>query len=121
MLDYGLIFGAVQETYSNIFKPRVPYTPFNTIIDGKKRRASTGNMRMNATKCEQIGEGEFIVWVDASIAPYVVYTNEPWISPKWKGAKNPNEKWFEMATEQFAASLASRLNGTLEIVRGVKR
>ena len=26
---------------------------------------------------------------------YMPFTNEPWISPRWKGAKNPNEKWFE--------------------------
>ena len=30
-------------------------------------------------------------------AYYMPYTNERWISPKWKGAKNPNEDWWDEA------------------------
>ena len=52
--------------------------------------------------------------VDESIAPYVPYTNEPWISEKWNGKKNPNEGWFERATGFVATYIAGRLQGRME-------
>ena len=35
-------------------------------------------------------------------AYYMPYTNEKWISPKWRGAKNPNEHWFDEAIYDVA-------------------
>ena len=107
--------------FASTFQPRVPYTPQSGNVMGKFRRASTGTMRRDASKVEIIDKHVVKVFVDASISPYVVYTNEPWLSPKWKGAKNPNEGWFERATERFAQELAASLGGTLEIVKGTTR
>lgn len=42
---------------------------------------------------------------------YMPYTNEPWISPRWKGAINPNEKWFEETAEFMAKSIARHIGG----------
>lgn len=75
----------------------------------------TGNMANNALKIEQVSANEVKIYIDSSIAPYAVYTNEPWISPHWKGKKNPNEKWFDNATSKVAEALAGMLEGTLEI------
>lgn len=55
----------------------------------------TGNLRNNAIKYEFIDANTCKIYVDESIAPYMPYTNEPWVSEKWKGAKNPNEKWWD--------------------------
>ena len=33
-------------------------------------------------------------------APHTVYTEETWISPKWDGKTNPNEKWILQAFER---------------------
>lgn len=41
---------------------------------------------------------------------YMPFTNEPWISPRWKGAKNPNEKWFQ-ETAEFMAQMIARHTG----------
>jgi hypothetical protein len=71
-------------------------------------------MRFNATSIRRVSPTVIEIKVDAKIAPYVVYTNEPWISPKWKGAKNPNEKWFERVLGIYAQSLAHALRGKLE-------
>ena len=113
-MDKNKLYRACETVFIKQFIPRVPYTPQSGNIKGKFRRASTGNMRYNATTIKRITPGVIEIKVDAKIAPYVVYTNEPWISPKWKGAKNPNEKWFERAVEIYARSLAHALRGKLE-------
>lgn len=74
----------------------------------------TGNMRYNATKIENLGGGKWRLYVDENIAPYVPYTNEPWISPKWNGKQNPNEGWFERATHLVANYISSALQGSLK-------
>ena len=56
----------------------------------------TGNLAYNAIKYEFIGN-TCKIYVDEAIAPYMPYTNEPWVSPRWHGKKNPNEKWFDDA------------------------
>lgn len=55
----------------------------------------TGNLAYNAIKYEFVNLNECHIYVDEAIAPYMPYTNEPWISPRWKGKKNPNEKWWQ--------------------------
>lgn len=73
----------------------------------------TGNLRYNAIKYEWIDENTFKIYIDEKIAPYVFYTNEPWLSPKWKGKKNPNEYWIEKAVDFIANYVALRLKGEL--------
>ena len=48
----------------------------------------SGNLANNAVKLVY-GDGYFRIYVEEGIAPYMPYTNEPWISPKWHGRKNP--------------------------------
>ena len=43
---------------------------------------------------------------------YMPYTEEEWISPKWKGRANPNEGWFEETVEYIARYVALGLGGT---------
>lgn len=77
-------------------------------------RITTGNLKFNAMKVMHEADTSR-VFVDENIAPYMPYTNEPWISPKWKGAKNPNENWFEKFVKIFAKQLADELGGKLHI------
>ena len=83
----------------------------------EKAPIDTGNLRYNAIKGKLKAENVYELEVDQSIAPYMVFTNEPWISPKWNGKKNPNEKWFENATYYIALDLAKRLGGKLEVIK----
>lgn len=55
----------------------------------------TGNLAYNSLKMKYVNPKECHIEVDQKIAPYMVYTNEVWISPKWKGRKNPNENWWQ--------------------------
>lgn len=57
----------------------------------------TGNMQTNALTAEIVGDHSIRIHVDEAIAPYFPYTNEPWVSPRWNGATNPNEGWWEDA------------------------
>ncbi len=84
---------------------------------GNRQKGSTGNMAFNASKIEYPYKGVCVIYVDNKIAPYVPYTNEKWISPKWKGHKNPNEGWFERATIIVTNSIAKSYKRPFSIRR----
>ena len=121
------IYESAAAICERVFRPMVPYTPTGMHWpDGRYRRASTGNMRNNATKFRKVDENTVEIYVNAGDgivrkppeegeAPYAVYTNEPWISPFWKGLKTPNEKWLERATESVAKELAALLGGIVDV------
>ena len=54
----------------------------------------TGNLRYAGVRYEFIDENTCRFYVDEKIAPYMPFTNEKWISPRWNGKKNPNEGWW---------------------------
>ena len=95
------LYKLAQVVCNQVFRHLVPY--------------DTGNMALQATKVEKVSENEVKIFVDSAVAPYVVYTNEPWISPRWRGKENPNEKWFERATEKTAQAICSILGGEITI------
>lgn len=78
-----------------------------------KKGGSTGNMAFNALRMV-IKNDEIKVYVDPKIAPYVPYTNEPWISSYWHGKKNPNEGWWQRFVDEFMRQLANQLKGEVE-------
>lgn len=72
-----------------------------------------GNMAFNSLKYKV--EGNYvIIYIDTNIAPYVPYTNEPWISPKWNGKKNPNQDWWDVFANEFIQRFNTRLRGTIK-------
>lgn len=75
----------------------------------------TGNLALNAIKMEFVSSKECVILVDEAIAPYMPYTNEPWISPRWNGKKNPNEAWFDNAAELIAEILTDLFKGDLHV------
>ena len=68
----------------------------------------TGNLRYNAIKLTKEGDN-YVIYVDTVVAPYMVYTNEPWRN----GRQNPNERWFDKVAELVAKKIASALGGKL--------
>lgn len=85
---------------------------FNWAINYLKMIApkDTGNLAFNAIKYE-ISGNEMRIYVDENIAPYMVYTNEPWIK---RPGTNPNEKWWDTALEEIIEYMAFYLNGELK-------
>lgn len=77
-------------------------------------KCSTGTLAFDATKIEFTSENEAFIGIDEDVAPYMPYTNEPWISPKWNGKKNPNEKWFDKTAKELAYHLANLLGGKVK-------
>lgn len=77
----------------------------------------TGNLRFNAFRFEYVAPNRVELYIDESIAPYMPYTNEPWISPRWKGKKNPNEYWFQNTVEKVVNYIVEQFNGKVEIVQ----
>lgn len=51
------------------------------------------------------------------VAPYTVYTEEEWLSPKWNGKTNPNQDWIKYAVNDVKNYIFRRLSGTEDIIR----
>lgn len=68
-------------------------------------RKVTGNLKKNSFKGRWVEENHFVIYMDENIAPYMPYTNEKWTSIKWKGAKNPNENWWQKAMESMVLNI----------------
>lgn len=75
----------------------------------------TGNLAWNAIRMERVDSNTVRIYVSEAIAPYMSFTNEPWISKRWGGKKNPNEGWFDKAAEAIAQELAGILKGELRL------
>jgi len=74
---------------------------------------STGNLADHGFGYSVKRDG-IVIYLDTKAAPYVPYTNEPWVSPKWHGKKNPNEGWWERFCEEFTRRLAAKLRGEIK-------
>ena len=98
----------VSHLIANARENDVPRRP--TAILKHPNAPVTGNLKYNSLKVLKVPNGVYI-YVNENIAPYMPYTNERWISPRWKGAQNPNEKWWEKMTEKFIEDLATELGG----------
>ena len=63
----------------------------------------TGNLERNGIRVK-IDNGSMCVEIGHEtsklLGEYAVYTNEPWISPKWGGKQNPNQGWIERGIEK---------------------
>ena len=66
-----------------------PYRTGNLERNGIRVKIENGSM------CVEIGHDTSKV-----LGEYAVYTNEPWISPKWGGKQNPNQGWIERGIEK---------------------
>lgn len=76
-------------------------------------KTSTGNLAFHALQYS-VEDNMVRVYIDEDIAPYCVYTNDPWTAKKWNDKQNPNEGWWERFAEEFARRLAQKLRGTLK-------
>lgn len=88
----------------------------------------THNMQDNATKVENLGNGKWRLYIDENIAPYMKFTEEPWeqkmikmgnfkkgeVIERMRTWKNPNQGWFEKASDRVAMFIAMQLRGTLK-------
>lgn len=76
----------------------------------------TGNLAINAIFNERLAPGEWVIAVsgkpkDLGVAPYMPYTNEPWIN---RPGTNPNEGWWNRACEHAMQMFATILKGQLK-------
>lgn len=78
-----------------------------------KSPIDTGNLRYNGIRFEIVDDATITIYIDDVIAPYVYYTNEPWLSPRWKGKANPNEGWIEKAIEETLEQIANEYKGVV--------
>lgn len=82
-----------------ILRARAPYDTGNL--------AGRGIIIENYENCPAVYIG------GADVAPYAPYTNEPWVSERWKGRKNPNEGWIERAIEEAKPYIQKALSNRM--------
>ena len=73
----------------------------------------TGNLAFNSLVKANKNGNTVEIYVNTEIAPYMPYTNEPWISPKWNGKNNPNEVWWNDAIVLILHEVAQVFKGEL--------
>lgn len=73
----------------------------------------TGNLAINAIDFVYIGPDKAEIHVNEDIAPYMPYTNEPWISPHWNGKRNPNQDWWQISIDFIVRKLALKYGGKI--------
>lgn len=79
----------------------------------------TGNLRENI-QMRHIGHRQYEISIGGALAPYAVYTNEAWKSPKWNGAHNPNEHWIDITVQEIVNAIAQKVGGTVASADGEK-
>ena len=112
-------FNLIVKKAFKVFQDIVPnkntrYVRYYKNTYGNWQRGSTGNIAYNALQSRQktLKNGfKAEIYIDDKIAPYVYYTNERWLSPKWKGHKNPNEGWVKKGANKVALLIAKEING----------
>lgn len=91
------------------------------IVDRLRNLApkDTGNLAFNSIELVMNGEDKIEIYVSLPKAPYMPYTNEPWLADRWinkktkKKAINPNEAWWNDAIVLIMEELAKMLGGKL--------
>lgn len=71
----------------------------------------TGNLRNESIVKIRVSVDKAVIYVNLEQAPYMSYTNEPWIAERWKGKKNPNEAWWNNAIEQIMKEVQEKFGG----------
>lgn len=78
-----------------------------------KAPKDTGNLALNAIRKAYDDNGMPIIVIGGEVAPYAVFTNEPWIDDKWNGRQNPNQGWVQRAIEECVPTLQMMLSGSM--------
>lgn len=79
----------------------------------QKAPFDTGNLSSNSLRMIFEDENTCRIYIDENIAPYMPYTNEPWVSQWWRGKQNPNLYWFDQAANDVMRILVLVANGDL--------
>ena len=82
----------------------------------------TGNLANNAIFYERIRPNAWRIAIsgalpDLGVAPYMPYTNEPWIKPRGnppRVLKNPNEGWVNKAFAHIVQMIAIDVKGKIK-------
>lgn len=88
-------FDKLKMTAPQILRSQTPYR--------------TGNLR-STIRMNQINNNSFEILIGGEQAPYVVYVNEPWISPIWRGRENPREGFIGRAAELMVRHIETNMN-----------
>lgn len=85
-----------------------------------KSPVDTGHLRDMGITLKQTSPTSFEIEIGGETAPYAVYTNELWVSPRWKGRQNPNLHWIDNAVEELVQNICAKTGGRLAKATGIE-
>lgn len=60
---------------------------------------------------EDVSTNSWEIIIGGGTVDYAVYTNEPWVAPRWKGHSNPNQGWIENTIEACLPYMKMMMTG----------
>ena len=69
----------------------------------------TWNLALNGIRLMTDSDGEYVIVIGGEVAPYAVYTNEP-----WSNGVNPNEHWINRTIEQMTPAIKQIFSGEID-------
>ena len=103
MIDQVASFQNICNNVFNMLRKSAPY--------------DTGNLSIDAVSMMFEDKNTCRIYIDEKIAPYMPYTNEPWVSQYWNGKQNPNLYWFDKCAGGAMMYLARALNADVNKTR----
>lgn len=73
----------------------------------------TGNLAHRGIHMIFINKHHARIIIGGEAAPYAIFTNSPWTSPKWNGKTNPNQGWVEDAVKDATGIVKQILGGNI--------
>lgn len=73
----------------------------------------TGNLAKDFIRLEQVDKYTWQIVIGGELAPYAIFTNEPWVASRWNGKQNPNEGWVERTIKESLPTLRQMLEGAI--------
>lgn len=90
------------------------YEAWNIVRNSGMIPKDTGNLHYDSFKVERTGVNSWKIFIDHGIAPYDIYVNGMWVSPKRSGKQNPNEGFWQEVCDFIIDYLHQKLGGDLE-------
>lgn len=96
-----------------MYDPRYEACRILKVVLQARAPYDTGNLAVEGIRIGDYGTLPAVYVGGAEVAAYAPVTNEPWVSERWKGTKNPNEGWIDRAIQEAKPYIQKALSNRM--------